>query len=138
MALSAPSHSSPSAIAVLRTAGSASSNERKRAALMQIDDDVCERLDAPSLRAEDQDGLSIIDQPPGRRKAELALIIGKSRVRRRFGGIQLGGAAPVRKRWTQGRSSPTRRLRRAVGEDHTTSPKRSRVGRQSRLIRPPG
>ena len=35
---------------------------------------------------------------------------------RRFGGIQLGGAAPMRKRRTQGRSAPTPKLSRAVGD----------------------
>ena len=30
---------------------------------MEIADHICERLDAPSLRAEDQDGLPILDQP---------------------------------------------------------------------------
>ena len=44
---------------------------------MQIDNDIGERFDAPSLGAEDQDGLSVIDKPPGGRKAEFALVIGK-------------------------------------------------------------
>ena len=47
----------------------------QRAALMEIDDHVGERLDASPLRAKDQDGLPILDQPPGRRQAELALIV---------------------------------------------------------------
>jgi len=49
----------------------------KRASLMEIDDYICEGLDAAPLRAEDEDGLPILDQPPGRREAELALIAGE-------------------------------------------------------------
>ena len=44
---------------------------------MQIDNDIGERLDAASLGAEDQDGLSIIDKPPSSREAEFALVVGK-------------------------------------------------------------
>ena len=47
----------------------------QRAALMKIDDHVGERLDASPLRAEDQDGLPILDEPPRRREAEFALIV---------------------------------------------------------------
>jgi hypothetical protein len=49
----------------------------QRSALMKVDDHVRERLNTPPLRAEDQDSLSIVGQPPGRREAELALIVRK-------------------------------------------------------------
>jgi hypothetical protein len=46
-------------------------------ALVQVDNNISERLDAASHGAEDQDGLSVIDKPPGGREAEFALVVGK-------------------------------------------------------------
>ena len=48
---------------------------RERAARVQVDDDVGERLDASALWAIDQDGLAIVDKPPGGGEAQLALIV---------------------------------------------------------------
>ena len=45
--------------------------------LMQIDDNVGERLDAAPLGTEDEDGLAVVNQPPGGCKAEFALVVGK-------------------------------------------------------------
>jgi hypothetical protein len=42
---------------------------------VEIDNYVCEWFIAAPLRAENQDGLPIFDKPPGRREAELALVI---------------------------------------------------------------
>ena len=44
---------------------------------MKVDNYISEGLDAPPLRAEDQDGLPILDQPPRGREAEFTLIVGK-------------------------------------------------------------
>ncbi|GAA3265146.1 hypothetical protein GCM10020258_32500 [Sphingomonas yabuuchiae] len=47
------------------------------ATLMQIDNDFRERLDAPPLRTEYKNRLTIIDKPPSSRQAEFALVVGK-------------------------------------------------------------
>ena len=44
---------------------------------MQIDDDVGERLDATPFGAENENGLTVIDEPPGGREAEFTLVVGK-------------------------------------------------------------
>ena len=45
-----------------------------------------ERFDVRAYWAEDEDGLSVIDKPPGGRKTQFALVVGKELVLRRFGG----------------------------------------------------
>jgi hypothetical protein len=47
------------------------------AALMQVDDDVRERLHAPSLGTKDQDSLPVFNEPPRCRETEFALIAWK-------------------------------------------------------------
>jgi hypothetical protein len=87
----------------------------QRAALIKIDNYVRERLDASPLRAEDQDGLAILDQPPGRRQAEFALVAGEEAGSATLWRNPVRWRGSVRKRCTHGRSSPTRRFSRCGG-----------------------